>query len=105
MDWLRSRNVSIRVDETGLFNLLPSLLHRLALVHHHGVRAGACWDDHGSEGASSLDTFIVHDVLRVVLLYCLAIGVLKAIRLDYSGLGGEIITSGLLSVKLHIPFL
>jgi hypothetical protein len=67
MDWLRSRDVSIRVDETGLFNLLPGLLHRLALVHHHGVRASACWDDHGSEGASSLDTFIVHDVLRVVL--------------------------------------
>lgn len=98
VNWLRSRDVSIRVDETRLGLLFASLLHGGTLIHDHGVGASTSRDDHSSKGTSSLNTFIVHDVLGVVLLYSLAIRILKAVGLHYSRLSGEIVSAGLLSV-------
>ena len=41
--------------------------HSLALLHDHSVGASPGRNHHGGEGATSLNTFIVHDVLGVVL--------------------------------------
>ena len=41
--------------------------HSLALLHDHSVGASAGRNHHGGEGATSLNTLIVHDVLGVVL--------------------------------------
>jgi len=98
MTRLGGRNIPVGVDEARLVRLLLSGLgHSLALLHDHGVGASACGNHHGGEGATSLNTLIVHDVLGVVLLHGLTIGIFKAVRLYNTGLGSEII-AGLLSV-------
>ena len=39
----------------------------LALLGNHCVVAGTCGDDHGRVGIAAVDSFVEHDVLRVVL--------------------------------------
>jgi len=96
---LGGRDVSVGVDETRLVRLLLSGLgHSLALLHDHSVGASAGRNHHGGEGATSLNTLIVHDVLGVVLLHGLTIGIFEAVRLYNTGLSSEIIAAGLLSV-------
>ena len=39
----------------------------LSLFHDHRVVVGSCWDNHSCIRVSTMDTFIIHDVLWIVL--------------------------------------
>ena len=71
------------ITSEELFSCFGSLLLKtlwviLALVRlEQLVGVGSCRNHHGSVGASSEDSLVVHDVLReVLLLRCVTIGVL-----------------------------
>lgn len=79
-DWLRSWDITVWVDVPSLFRCLK--IHKrlnvtytslfkspwlwLALIHHHLVWISASRDDHCSVGASSLNSPVMHDILREV---------------------------------------
>lgn len=71
VNWLRGRNLTIRVDVLSFFSadagFFKCPLFRVALVHDHSVWIGSCGDNHGSIGATSHDSSIMHNILWEIL--------------------------------------
>ena len=71
MNWLRGRNLTIRVDVLSFFSadtgFFKCPLFWVTLIHDHSIWIGSRGDDHGSVGATSHNSSVMHNILWEIL--------------------------------------